>query len=164
MKNLIILSLLYFFYALPVIAQQAATTTGSEISGKGGTMSYTVGQVACTPISDLNGYVSQGVQQPFELFDIESSTTTDGITFQCEVFPNPTTNHVILSIKGQKLTNFRYMLYDTAKKLIKKQSIEDNETIIPMDNLPTGVYLLAVINPQRNEYKIFKIIKDNTSR
>lgn len=48
-------------------AQEAIPATGNSATGSGGTMSYTVGQVAYTTQIGISGIVTQGVQQPFEI-------------------------------------------------------------------------------------------------
>jgi hypothetical protein len=49
-------------------AQQTIPATGGLATGSGGTVSYTVGQVADTTQTGSGGTVTQGVQQPFEIW------------------------------------------------------------------------------------------------
>jgi hypothetical protein len=49
-------------------AQQTVPATGGIATGSGGTVSYTVGQVADTTQTGSGGTVTQGVQQPFEIW------------------------------------------------------------------------------------------------
>lgn len=49
-------------------AQQTVPATGGVATGSGGTVSYTVGQVADTTQTGSGGTVTQGVQQPFEIW------------------------------------------------------------------------------------------------
>ena len=48
-------------------AQTSVNATGTNASGSGGTVSYSVGQVVYTNNTGTNGSVAQGVQQAFEI-------------------------------------------------------------------------------------------------
>lgn len=58
-----ILSIL--FLASTAIAQQATLSAGGDATGAGGSVSFSVGQVAYQHVSDVGGSVNEGVQQPF---------------------------------------------------------------------------------------------------
>src|SRR4030042_5256555 len=77
-------------------SQQAVSTAGGEATGAGGTVSYTIGQVTYTTNSESEGTVSQGVQQPYEIFVISSSEDRYGITFELSVYPNPASTNLKL--------------------------------------------------------------------
>lgn len=49
-------------------AQQTVPATGGNATGSGGTVNYTVGQAAYTTQTGSNGTITQGVQQPFEIW------------------------------------------------------------------------------------------------
>ena len=51
-------------------AQESANASGGDASGSGGTVAYSVGQVVYTTNTDASGTVSQGVQQPYEIFTL----------------------------------------------------------------------------------------------
>ena len=50
------------------LAQESANVSGGEATGSGGTVSYTIGQVAYTNHTGTNGNINQGVQQPYEIY------------------------------------------------------------------------------------------------
>jgi large exoprotein involved in heme utilization and adhesion len=69
-------------------AQETIPASGINVSGSGGSVSCTVGQIACTSYTSAEGSVAQGVQQAYEfsvIYGIEEST---GIMLQISIFPN----------------------------------------------------------------------------
>ena len=49
------------------VAQNAVVPVGGTASGNGGTVTYTVGQIAVQTNSDGTASISEGVQQPYEI-------------------------------------------------------------------------------------------------
>ena len=62
-----ILLTLFFFITQIIFSQETLSTSGGNASGLGGSSSFTVGQVFYTSNSSIAGFVSQGVQQAFEI-------------------------------------------------------------------------------------------------
>jgi len=156
----IFLSLLF---PLVLFAQEATSSAGGNISGKGGSVSYTLGQVSYTSISLSDIIFGEGVQQAFDKTSgiiIPGETSSSDLTIDCVVFPNPTTNYVTLTVKNSNYNDLKYLLYDSSKKLITQNDIQTANTIVSLVDLPTGTYLLTVMNPKKNILRIFKIIKD----
>jgi len=50
------------------VAQETTSAAGGNINSDGGSISYTVGQVTNLYLTESNGSVAQGVQQPYEIF------------------------------------------------------------------------------------------------
>ena len=50
-----------------LLAQEVIPTSGGTASGSGGSASYTIGQMIYTTNNGVNGSVSQGIQQPYEI-------------------------------------------------------------------------------------------------
>jgi hypothetical protein len=139
-------------------AQEAISATGGDASGSGGVVNYTVGQVVYTTNTGTSGTVTQGVQQPFEIFVVTSLAEVAGITLQCSVYPNPTTDYLILKIEGKVQMQCFASLYDITGKLLESKKIDGNEISISMLNLTPTTYFLKVIRNEK-EIKTFKIIK-----
>lgn len=146
-------------------AQEALIASGGNASGSGGTASYSIGQVVYTNNTGAGGLVSQGVQQPYEIF-IVSGVEEQGINLSYIVYPNPTTENVVLSIDAsssvetQSFASLQYILSDINGKRISQQSITGNRTIIPIEQFPVGTYFVTIIEKtQPTQLKTFKIIK-----
>ena len=133
-------------------------TIGGKALGSGGTVNYSVGQTFFNTTSSETGSVSEGVQQPFEIF------TTIGIeinynSLNMKIYPNPTTNILNLIVENFE-TGLSYQLFDVDGKILKTEEIQTKETEIEMRNVIPSSYFLRVIN-QEQIVKAFKIIKNN---
>ena len=140
-------------------AQTSVNATGSNASGSGGSVSYSVGQVVYTNNTGTNGSVAQGVQQAFEISVVTGLEQAKGINLSVSAYPNPTTDYLTLSIGEFDISNLSYQLYDMNGKLLQNEKITGNQTSIAMGNLVPANYFVKVIQGNK-EVKTFKIIKN----
>lgn len=139
-------------------AQTSVNATGTNASGSGGTVSYSVGQVVYTTNTGASGSVAQGVQQPFEISVVTGLEEAKGINLSVTAYPNPTTDYLTLSISEFEISNLTYQLYDISGKLLQSEKITGNQTNIVMSNLVPANYFVKVIagNQLIKEFKIIK--------
>ncbi len=139
-------------------AQTSVNATGTNASGSGGSVSYSVGQVVYTTNTGTNGSVAQGVQQPFEISVVTGLEEAKGINLSVTAYPNPTTDYLTLSISEFEISNLTYQLYDISGKLLQSEKITGNQTNIVMSNLVPANYFVKVIagNQLIKEFKIIK--------
>ncbi len=140
-------------------AQEHTVSSGNDATGAGGSVSYTIGQIDYVSATGGGGTITQGVQQPYEIYSI-SVEDEQGIDLSAVIYPNPTTEYVTLSISNNNLVNVSYSLLDMHGKIISQQLVTDKIANIQMGSLSTGIYLLSVYNNDI-EVKTFKIIKTN---
>ena len=138
-------------------AQNAVLTTGGEATGAGGTVSYSVGQVAYTAQASTDGTVNQGVQQPYELF-VTTSVEDALLTFEAIAYPNPAVHQVILRIPEAPGKNLKYVLTDLQGRQLTQNDISQPETEIPFTDLAVGTYYLT-LSLDGQPIKTFNIIK-----
>jgi hypothetical protein len=156
MKNIILIITLF---CLPkLMAQQATAASGGNASGSNGSSSYSVGQVVYVAVTGSNGAVSQGVQQPIEIFTLSGEEFAN-ITLEAIVFPNPTISNVTLKISNFSLDALSYQLFDIHGKSISAGKISNEETFFNMDAYPASIYILKITSNSK-ELKTFKIIKN----
>ena len=139
--------------------QEAIPASGGNVSGSGGSASYSVGQVVYTTNPGTNGSVAQGVQQPYEISVVTGIEEAKGINLMISAYPNPTTDFLILKIEGNVQTQFIASLYDMNGKLLDNKKVTANETSIVMSNLVPATYFVKVTVGNK-EVKTFKIIKN----
>lgn len=158
-KSIFILIIsLFCFNSSHLLAQEGIVASGGNISGIGGSVSYSVGQLAFNVFSGINSSIIQGIQQPFEHSVVTAVENVSDIYLKCWVYPNPTRNAIKLSIGSADLDNMFCRMYDTNSRLILDMKIENEETEISMQNLAPSIYFLRVIR-NKLEIKTFKIIK-----
>ncbi len=139
-------------------AQQGTTATGGEASGAGGIVSYSVGQISYSNITNSNGYINEGVQQPYEFFTVGISTNNN-ITLSYTAYPNPTAAKINLKVENTSLENLSYQLYDISGKLLLNQKITSNISSIQMVSFASANYFLKVTDNNKVVQTI-KIIKN----
>jgi hypothetical protein len=165
MKKLAFLIVILFlgFSITGLHAQEIINTTGGNASGSGGSVSYSVGQIVYTTNTGDNGTVAQGVQQAYEISNVTGLEEANNISLIVSVYPNPTTDFLILEIEGDVKTQYFVALYNMQGKLLQNKKITSHQTIIAMGNLVPAIYFLKVIKTQghasQQEVKTFKIIK-----
>ena len=142
-------------------AQESINATGSNASGSGGSISYSIGQVFYTTNTGMNGFAAQGVQQPYEISVVTAIEATHGIDLSVLAYPNPTTD--LLQLKVDASTSFGiqsmyYQLYDMNGKLLQNKRLRENEVQIDMSNYVSSIYFIRIIFDRRT-IKEFKIIK-----
>ncbi len=140
-------------------AQESINATGGNVSGSGGSASYSVGQVVYTTTTGTTGSVAQGVQQAYEISEVLGIEEAKGIILSVMAYPNPTTAYLTLEVKEFELSNLRFQLYDMSGKLLETREINNSQTSIATSNLESASYLVKVIQDNQ-EVKTFKIIKN----
>ena len=157
--KIIIIIVLFSFNIFLLKGQETTATSGGNVTGTGGSVSYTIGQVVFSTVSGTNGSIVQGVQQAYEIAVLTAVVNTEDITLNCIVYPNPTRNTIKLSIESPDIENMSYRLFDIHGLLIQDMKVESEETEISMTNLAPSIYFLRVIK-NKKELKTFKIIKN----
>jgi len=140
------------------IAQQATVSSGGNATGIGGSVSYSVGQVAYTTQTGSTGSITQGVQQAFEIYTLGVNDFPE-IKLSMSVYPNPTISTITLKVEDLSLNDLNIELFDIHGKKIQTEKIQNTNTIIELENLPSSIYFLKVESGNKT-IKTFKIIKN----
>ena len=138
--------------------QQTLAATGGNLSGSSGTICYTLGQISYTSHENNSGKITQGVQQPYEILVITGIIDDANNAVNCSVFPNPATEHLTVRIAESDLRDIYLTLTKTGGVILLKQKITENETLLLMKSLPSGIYILEIHDSDKN-IRSFKIIK-----
>jgi hypothetical protein len=156
MKKLLI-TILCLFSGIVSYGQTSVNTAGGDVKNASGSVSYSIGQVAYTSVSNSNGSVSQGVQHAFEISTL--SLEENKFNFTLNAFPNPTTENLNLRVGNYKQEKLAYKLIDLEGKVISEASMHSEETTIEMKQLPVATYFVEVHN-EGKKVQTFKIIKN----
>lgn len=140
-------------------AQSAVVTTGGTATGNGGTVTYTVGQIADQRVEAGGKYIIEGVQQPYEIQTV-GQNEYPGITLEAIVFPNPTRNTIQLRISNYDIPEggLKAQLYDPQGKLLEIYTVSDLITQFDLSGYASATYQLRVLNGKQL-LKTFKIVK-----
>ena len=152
------LSLLLLSCGIAVQAQQTSVAAGASASGSGGNVSYSVGQVVYTTNNGTNGSVSQGIQKAYEIIPLGITEKNQSVLLTA--YPNPTTNNLTLDIKDYKNEKLSYELIDYQGKILISKQISGKQTQVNTESLPSGVYIIKILDQKNSNFQIFKIIKN----
>lgn len=157
-KLLSFLAILSLFGISNCLAQTSVNSSGGNIIGSNGSVSYSVGQIAQKKLVGSNGSVSEGVHQPFEISEVLANEDFTDLVKDLKIYPNPTANDLTLNLININNLDLNFLIIDVNGKVLRNEKINGNETNISVSNLPSSIYFLKVLN-QNQEVKIFKIIK-----
>lgn len=88
---------------------------------------------------------------------VVSATVEQGGAIDMQAFPNPTTDNVTVKLSEVAGDNATIELLDYTGKVLKTQRVNGNSTVIEMNNLPAGMYILKYVDgANRNTMKINK--------
>ena len=143
-----------------VSSQQSVHTSGGESLGPGGSLSYSVGQIAYSAYQGLSGTVFEGVQQPYIAIMVNTETPFSDISIR--LFPNPADHYTSVEINefgpSNDLSDFSCDLYTIYGHAMWSENIESPLTRLNTSTLIPGMYLLKV-NYQNQPIKTFRFIK-----
>ena len=152
---------IFFCATLAAAAQSGLVTTGGDIQGSNGSVSYTVGQVAVQSIEASAASLTEGVQQPYEIQTV-GVDNYPAITLNAAVHPNPTADRLVLSVENfvetYGRTSLRVALYNTNGQHVQTVDVAGAQTTINMSALSAGTYFLRVTDGQQT-LKTFKVVK-----
>ncbi len=136
--------------------QQSVPSSGGNGSGSGGSVSYSIGQTVYTTNTGSGGNVSQGVQQVYQIVTLINDELASKMSLN--VYPNPTTDLLVLQLDLLDKSNLNYQLIDMQGNLKFSNSINNHETLIDASTFSSGTYLLNILN-KNVQIQSFKIIK-----
>lgn len=154
------ISIFLVLATMVAMAQASVVAAGGNFMGYQGTMSFSVGQIACKSVKSDAGSLYEGVQQPFQISVIGIDEYPE-ITLQAMVFPNPTINSVQLKIETdlpETEINFEAVLMNMNGQFLQTVKVNTLQTVIHLESYAEGVYLLKVLSG-RTDLKTFRIVK-----
>ena len=154
------LSFLAFLLSFSVQAQtshQILSATGGDASGSGGTVAYSVGQIAYTTSTGTTGSVAQGVEQAYEIYSVGIKETALNISLS--IFPNPTSDFLTIKVEDYNNEALSYNLLDEQGKSVLNEQITNQDTQVAMSTLARGIYFINVLQANK-KIQTFKIIKN----
>ena len=153
--SMLTLSLLCFSLSY---SQESINSSGSDATGNGGTVAYSIGQVVYATNSGTNGSSAQGVQHAYEILTLNDNENAKLISLRA--FPNPTNDNLIIEIGNNIDEDLHFELFDLGGKMIKSEKIPDKKVLVDMSKEPSSIYYINIINQENKKVQSFKIIKN----
>lgn len=133
-------------------------TSGGDISGEEGSISYSIGQVNYFSYGENSLYTAEGVQQPLIISISPIDIIEEKEAISMAAYPNPTTNYFKIEASTYIGQSLKYHLTDLNGNFIEEGRIEDPGATVDISRLAVAVYLLHITNGSEH-IKTFKIIK-----
>lgn len=161
MKKIFTILFLSCLLVSNLFAQSAIVPVGGDAQGNGGSVSYTVGQMAVESAANSNGSINvlEGVQQPYEIMTVGVDDYPQ-IALNAIVYPNPTENIAQLQLNGFEIPadGLRAILYNGNGKQLQTLTVIDDLTTFQIGQYATGTYYLEVRDGKR-VLKTFKVVR-----
>ncbi len=137
MKQITLFILL--FWGSNLFSQNNTTSSGGDINGSNGSVSYTIGQIDYISTINANGSIYQGNQQPYEFYNTIGLNEDN---LMVSIYPNPTTNDIQIQISN--FSGLEYQLVDENGKLIFQDKLSSETSIVNMSELAAAKYFLQI--------------------
>ena len=157
-KLLLFIPLCWALWIFNCHAQLLQVIAASGGSGQGGgtSMTWTLGETAVAIIGAGNMMFTPGFHQPVLIANAISSV--DGLPFTIEVYPNPSSDFIIIQLRDVGFQEFKYLLYDAGGRLIYQVKPDKATTCIDLGRYASGLYILKARQAEK-EISTFEIIK-----
>jgi hypothetical protein len=141
-----------------LFSQESILSSSGTGTGDAGTVTYSVGQLFIRNNDGAGGFVTEGVQQPYEILILEGIGDGNGLQLDCSVYPNPAETWIRLSLPDNQKTGLTCRLSTLTGVPLVNMTISGEVTVVPMEDLTPGIYLLT-ISDKESPLKTLKVIK-----
>jgi hypothetical protein len=141
---------------LLVHGQSAVLSAGGDALGIGGSVSFSLGQLADDHPAATTGNVQEGVQQPY----VDGSTLISERpgTTDVSVSPTVTADQVTVQLPNMMGHRWSVTVFDVHGRLVVQRSVKDARTDLSLAHLASGVYHLLIQHDMR-AVRTFTIIR-----
>ncbi len=122
--------------------------------GKEGSVYWTIGEIISETISGNESVLTQGFYQPRLIATSESGIPDN----ERMILVYLNTKGDLLTIKCNKYNHLSFNLLTIHGIVLQREYISNNETRIPLNRFPGGIYLL-LIERDKQIVKSFKLVK-----
>ena len=156
MKTLLLFFII-IFSGITVTAQEVVASSGGSASITGYKVDWTLGEPVIETLPGSVNILTQGMHQ--------TKLTVTGLEeliipgLEIRVYPNPTSDLLIIEVIQTGNYSFRYELFDITGRKMAMNKMNSNIEEIDMSNFVSGFYLLNVLNSDSEHVKVCKIIK-----
>jgi len=133
-------------------------TLGGVISGSGGTVSQSLGQLVYTSEESSSGSMAQGIQRPYRLASVEIKPSAPALNFS--ILPNPTDGDLLLRLSDKPEESPVYKVTDLQGKELLEGNVSYPDTEISLAGFASGTYLIQIQNTKNKPLQTLQIIKN----
>lgn len=122
--------------------QVSVNSSGGEAIGSNGSVSFSVGQVDYINFSSAQNMMSEGVQQPIELYTVKIEELQEKVYLT--LYPNPTTQNLWLQFDGAVHNRKKIEVYSISGQKVKSLEIDESKPQLDVSDLANGTYIIRV--------------------
>jgi len=138
-------------------SQEVVASAGNCSNHASVQISWSLGEPVIETWVNTQTVLTQGFHQPKLIVTAIHNLTVQNLALK--VFPNPTSDYVILEITKGNFENLQYSLFDLSGKLLLQKKVLSNCEQLGMQPFSTGAYFFKVTNRVGHPLQTFKIIK-----
>ncbi len=148
---------------IAALSPQVFASAGQYATSPTLTLSYTIGEPIVTTLTDIKLILTQGFQQPEDDFTI-SVPEFAGQYGVINVFPNPFTDMLNISVDTDKQHELYIYMYDMTGRQVQSQFLANHlpgqkQYSISTSGLAQGMYTLTLVSANGDFVKTVKITK-----
>lgn len=156
-----ILSLAGFTQSTDTIDRMLISAAGGSNVINGKIVSFSVGEVVVTTISNSKWIVSQGFNQPDPI--LINSIPINKLDHKTIIYPNPTPDYITIKIEKYTNQDLDISIYDLFGNRLETEyySNQNSNCIlfkVDLRNFAVGTYILRIIS-EMYQPQIFKVVK-----
>lgn len=139
-----------------VWGQQVVSSAGTMHQNENLSISWTLGETVIQTFEGQDYILTQGFHQSnLTVVAVEELAET---LYTIEVYPNPTRDHVTLSVDQLNAGSIQYYIFDINANMVASERLTDASTRISFEDFSPGTYFIRV-HKNNKPLKTFKIIK-----
>lgn len=143
------------------ISPDVVASAGDYFSNGTVSISWTLGEVATETIGNGTYMLTQGFQQPNYTSPVNSVPVYLNPKFEVSLYPNPSTDYVKLTIKGNDDFDLQVSLYDAIGRELLTSKVPSgvSEKTIDMSTYHPGIYFVKISQTNGEGLKTIQVAK-----
>lgn len=140
------------------ISPDVIATAGDHYVSSNAQLSWTIGEPVIETVQAGGNIITQGFHQT--TLTVTSIDETSAVSLDVSIYPNPTSDRVIISIPDNQY-DFTVEMYDLNGKMVMSDKINrvDNQKELDVTSLATSYYLLKLVSQDADYNSTHKIQK-----
>ncbi|GAB4300704.1 MAG: hypothetical protein Kow0068_23880 [Marinilabiliales bacterium] len=137
--------------------QEVYASSGNYSENSNLSLSWTLGESIIETYENPYVIITQGFQQSrYIITNITEQTPVINIS----VYPNPTSDFLNIEVKDNTSESLLIELVDITGKSLLTKNIDNNHSVLDMNQYHAGNYFLKIRNKRNNINQVYKIIKN----
>ncbi len=160
MKKTLLLFYLVLFSSLgfsQVLYPEVYSCFGGHSTGTNIQLTWTAGEPLYETATNENSILTQGFNQVRTI--ISTDIQPDPVNEEIQIYPNPCKDKIWITYSFTNENRTLLKIFDISGSLLDVKQLESGKKEINIEGLPSGIYIIKVLNAQGKTVKTDKIVK-----